>query len=375
LFIVVGGNTLARGLTLEGLVCSYFVRDSKQADTLLQMGRWFGYRIGYELLPRIWMTRRTMKCFWALGLLDEAMRDELRRWQKSPDHSQGPRVPVLSEYVPRMILTGRNRQQAARVFTPLGRKHQHLLLDYNIEPNVLASNKQLAVNFIQSLGAWEDSTQNRSLYHTDIDWAHIRSFIENFNVCEDSKNFNGQDLQKVINYGEENINQPWTVILPGKERPAEDEFSFTDSIGHDHHLIKKSRTISGLDEAGCIMRFQTIAMPEEFIVDIDAERDLGDATKTWGSENKKGLGPDEYRKAAGKSGIPLLVIKNLIPKDGGRQIHLADDLITFYLYLPEPDRNDNDNRWRAFLAANIEEPNDGNGQIDEADVLEDNQQA
>lgn len=54
-FIVIGGNTLARGLTLEGLVCTYFARNANQADTLMQMGRWFGYRKGYELLQRIWM--------------------------------------------------------------------------------------------------------------------------------------------------------------------------------------------------------------------------------------------------------------------------------------------------------------------------------
>ena len=55
-FIVVGGNILSRGLTLEGLVTSFFIRTSSAYDTLLQMGRWFGYRRGYGDLPRIWMT-------------------------------------------------------------------------------------------------------------------------------------------------------------------------------------------------------------------------------------------------------------------------------------------------------------------------------
>ncbi len=54
-FIVMGGNTLSRGLTIEGLVCTYFGRNSNQADTLMQMARWSGYRKGFELLQRIWM--------------------------------------------------------------------------------------------------------------------------------------------------------------------------------------------------------------------------------------------------------------------------------------------------------------------------------
>ena len=39
--IVIGGNVLARGLTIEGLICSFFIRSSTQYDTLMQMGRWF----------------------------------------------------------------------------------------------------------------------------------------------------------------------------------------------------------------------------------------------------------------------------------------------------------------------------------------------
>ena len=47
-FIIIGGNTLSRGLTLEGLVSTYFFRKGRQADSLMQMGRWFGYRKGYD---------------------------------------------------------------------------------------------------------------------------------------------------------------------------------------------------------------------------------------------------------------------------------------------------------------------------------------
>ena len=73
--IAVGGNTLSRGLTLEGLAVSFFVRTASAYDTLLQMGRWFGYRNGYADLTRIWMT------------------DEMRRVVPSPRHG-GARDPI-----------------------------------------------------------------------------------------------------------------------------------------------------------------------------------------------------------------------------------------------------------------------------------------
>ena len=62
--IAVGGFSLSRGLTLEGLTVSYFLRNSMMYDTLMQMGRWFGYRPGYEDLCRVWMPggRRRLVC-------------------------------------------------------------------------------------------------------------------------------------------------------------------------------------------------------------------------------------------------------------------------------------------------------------------------
>ena len=55
--IAVGGLGLSRGLTLEGLIVSYFLRNSIMYDTLLQMGRWFGYRDGFSDLCRIFLTQ------------------------------------------------------------------------------------------------------------------------------------------------------------------------------------------------------------------------------------------------------------------------------------------------------------------------------
>ena len=54
--IAVGGDKLSRGLTLEGLSVSYYLRASKMYDTLMQMGRWFGYRAGYADLVRLYTT-------------------------------------------------------------------------------------------------------------------------------------------------------------------------------------------------------------------------------------------------------------------------------------------------------------------------------
>lgn len=79
--VAVGGNTLSRGLTLEGLTVSYFVRAAKAYDTLLQMARWFGFRPGYEDLPRIWMTDELRQWFRHLATVEHEIRLDIERYQ------------------------------------------------------------------------------------------------------------------------------------------------------------------------------------------------------------------------------------------------------------------------------------------------------
>jgi hypothetical protein len=74
--IAIGGDKLARGLTLEGLCVSYFVRTTKMYDTLMQMGRWFGYRPGYTDLCRLYTTGDLVEWFGHIADASEELREE-----------------------------------------------------------------------------------------------------------------------------------------------------------------------------------------------------------------------------------------------------------------------------------------------------------
>ncbi len=112
--IVIGGNTLSRGLTLEGLVASFFVRSAGTYDTLLQMGRWFGYRRGYEDLPRMWVTTNLKNQFRFLAGVEEQIREEIRRYE---DEGLIPaEVPVRVQTNPALglAITAVSKMRAAR---------------------------------------------------------------------------------------------------------------------------------------------------------------------------------------------------------------------------------------------------------------------
>lgn len=106
--IAIGGDKLSRGLTLAGLSVSYFLRTSKMFDTLMQMGRWFGYRPGYADLCRVYTTDSLHVAFREIALAMDDLRAELDRMaeaRKTPEEF-GLRVRTPSDG---LLITAANK--------------------------------------------------------------------------------------------------------------------------------------------------------------------------------------------------------------------------------------------------------------------------
>ena len=86
--IAIGGLALSRGLTLEGLIISYFYRNTCTYDVLMQMGRWFGYRRGYEDLFRIWTHKASAEWYVEIADATEKLKGDMFRMR---DLGQKPR--------------------------------------------------------------------------------------------------------------------------------------------------------------------------------------------------------------------------------------------------------------------------------------------
>lgn len=150
-FIVIGGNTLSRGLTIEGLVCTYFARTSNLADTLMQMARWFGYRKGYELLQRIWMTTAVVERFEALTKVDMDLKREVERFMKqgiSPEKF-GPRIRNIPE-IAKFRITSKRKSQSAEYddFDFCGDSYE--TTDFEND-SMLQNNIKVAEDFIEKI--------------------------------------------------------------------------------------------------------------------------------------------------------------------------------------------------------------------------------
>lgn len=106
--IAVGGFSLSRGLTLEGLTVSYFLRNSMMYDTLMQMGRWFGYRSEYEDLCRIWMPEEAEGWYAHIAESIEELREQVRQMEQAGATPKEFGLCVRS-HPDSLIVTARNR--------------------------------------------------------------------------------------------------------------------------------------------------------------------------------------------------------------------------------------------------------------------------
>lgn len=114
--IVIGGFALSRGLTLEGLIISYYYRNSVMYDSLLQMGRWFGYRNGYKDLCKIFMTPKVINDFKFISLATQELKDDLDINSKRGLTPMQFGIKVRSGQVG-LIITARNKMRTGEQIT------------------------------------------------------------------------------------------------------------------------------------------------------------------------------------------------------------------------------------------------------------------
>jgi len=232
--IAVGGNSLSRGLTLEGLSTSYFLRNARAYDTLLQMGRWFGYRDGYEDLCRVWVTTEAEG--WYRHVTDattELKQDfaRMRRQQATP-REFGLRVRTHPDT---LLITARNKMATGlditadtRDISLIGRMIESARLYPDERRN--GSNLDLVNGFVGSLvtthGPAEESPHGGALLWRDVAAERVASFLEEFAVHPLNHDFQGDSiatfLREIPARGGDEILRRWTVaiITSGKADPV-----------------------------------------------------------------------------------------------------------------------------------------------------------
>ena len=196
-YIVIGGNVLARGLTIEGLVVSFFLRTASQYDTLMQMGRWFGYRIGYEDLPRIWMTEEMAEYFRDMATVEAEIRYDIEAYEREKIDPLDFAVRIRLH--PDLEITAPGKMAAA-VDCQMSFADEHIQTRkfYEKNDNWLIENWNAGGDLLQRLQAnGEPRPSGKSIFYEDAEFPEIIRFLAEYKVHPAHRQFAGT---RIIDY-------------------------------------------------------------------------------------------------------------------------------------------------------------------------------
>lgn len=312
--IAIGGDKLSRGLTLEGLSVSYFLRASKMYDTLMQMGRWFGYRPGYVDLCRLFTSPELNEWFRHITLASEELRDEFNYLAESgqtPDqyalkvrqHDGALQITAINKM--------RNTTQIEVSWAGKLRETYQLPMDKGLKQRNLIATQEL----INTLGTSEPPQNNKGNYlWRNVSPEDICTYFAAFNVAKSLKKVN---LELICNYVRKLAQQgeltSWRVVLMNKKN-AQKQFSFGNNINVGCFDRNRAKEIG--DDTYFIRKNHIVGNQEDEFIDIDNEA-LNDALietrariQDWSKEYPSPkIVREQYRSVTN----PLLIIYPLNP--------------------------------------------------------------
>ncbi|WP_193212969.1 Z1 domain-containing protein [Luteolibacter marinus] len=350
-YIVVGGAVLARGLTLEGLCVSFFLRTSKQYDTLLQMGRWFGYRKNFEDLPRLWTTADLAANFRALARIEEEIREDLEKYRNGTTPLDfGVRVRA----VPGMAITSASKMKHAyrTAISYEGRHVQTIRYDHR-KRDVVSGNWIAGATLIDRIGSERFDDVEGGLMANGVDVSVVRQFLAAYSISDAHMDLRKEHLLGFIDGTAERMPM-WNVgiVQPTTEVRSENPLGGLRSVKVlTRSKLKVPETVDHAD-------IKALMSKKDVLLDVgDRPGDVG--SRNW--DDLKALRPP----------VPLLILYPINacsePRPTSRSRTALDavgDLLGMAIVFPgETDRSG------AFFEVRIEAPTPE--QLDEEESEED----
>ena len=347
--IVIGGDKLSRGLTLEGLTVSYYLRASKAFDTLLQMGRWFGYRSGYEDLCRLWTSEELWNAYGEVTLANEELIQEFEEMasrQLTPsDYGLKVRNSVQG-----MLVTAASKMRAG---TQLRVGFAGTITETTVLPaddSTAEGNRAVLREFLEGL----DSASKPDQQQNAIVWERVPGrvvadgFFNRFNTAAAAYRVNAPTIAQYIRNRLQNHElTEWTVALMSNPQ---------GQVTFGRHEIGLTRR-SLLDAEGAVdrltrdglYRIRRILSPDDEAIDFTEEEKgslLEASREAWkvnpgrrSTEPTAPIGPIIRRKRPAERGLLLIYVLEA-PSEEYREAALprvvltSDPLVGFAVSFP-----------------------------------------
>ena len=356
-YIVVGGNRLSRGLTLEGLSTTYFIRNSTRQDSLYQMGRWFGYRIGFEDLVRIYMPTDQILWFNGVYKLEMDLRKDFEQ-NNEEDTKMLPRDAViklayhtnenmhvpkgLRKKFPAICDPNKLRNTKTQLMSFYGSKSTNRIIN---EKDVQKTNVNLvkrifnlvkqdsnAKLFDMSNSLVPDACLNSNTNYTDVNYKYIIDLLDNYKAHEKIIG----DLIALRGFIDKNkikLNN-WSLVLVNTNIKSNEIDHWKSDFykkGKDGYKKNENEPISTLtrksDKDGSALYFKSILNQQsDNIFDIINKDNYKEYIEATGKDGKPRQS-DIAKKFRNKTGKPMLLV---YPTD--KDIGIVP---LFYFFIPK----------------------------------------
>lgn len=271
--IAVGGSRLSRGITLEGLSVSYYIRTTRMYDSLMQMGRWFGYRPGYVDLCRLYTTNQIFEWFNHITMATEEMRNDFDEMTATHQRPKDFRLKVRNHHG-LLTITSLNKlyfSEDIEISFSGENPQTYCLLKTK---NAIENNFKALKNLIETIGfpnkenRIENKGKTRYLFYPNTNIEALCSFIDTYKIEQPSIN-NATLTDYIRTQAKGNKIKEWSICIvgnsdekvfidykgktPRNERQSNETVA-TFKLQHDNEVIRM----------GCSVRNQQIGRGGEF---------------------------------------------------------------------------------------------------------------
>ena len=340
--IAVGGFSLSRGLTLEGLMISYFLRNSMMYDTLMQMGRWFGYRPGYEDLCRIWMPEEAEGWYAHIAESIEELREEFRQMEEAGATPSDFGLKVRS-HPDNLIVTARNKRgtgEELRISIGLANR----FVETTAIPRSQKENREAAKSFAKALERSGKPIQKgenlkNGYLLRGVGAELVLSFLRSYKNAPGSLITEIDPLVNYISGRTDGELATWNLYVPGISN-ADDTALCTNLLGVELVCQRRKEGVKRNPSEIRITNNQRVATRGAEKIDLTpAQRETAEATyrNELRGRNKKNLGPINYPdiKYREQRTEPLLILHLLAIGEKDQDLSAEEPAIAWSISFPK----------------------------------------
>ena len=333
--IVVGGAKLSRGLTLEGLSVSYYLRATRMYDTLMQMGRWFGYRPGYRDLCRIYTTPEIMVSYRNIVVATRELLDDFKQMQGEGGTPADFGLRV--KHSPGMEITARSKIRHGTKRSVSYANTRPETTSFEIEPDRRKKTwecfESLLVDLQEAHGPRKDGANQGDHAWKDVSSKAVVSFLRDLGrnkLFENSRAVPGYLANYITDRSSNGALTQWTVLVKGNSQDTSPETIAGLEIGRSTRRHNGSNETERYSVKGLIgSQDEAFGLTREEVKDVERKAE---------EDDQKARGRAFRAKRSPENGLLILYLLRGEGIEGGGHIAKGPPFVGYCLSLPrDPD--------------------------------------